>query len=266
MEPFEIQKDFPSSSYEDKETNLKFEIDCKTFLTCLQKVVPFLSKRTGDITQNTLIKFREDTITFVATDRVKLAVVNLNLKTNARNKKVLISGESVKNIIKTFNKKERATIILWEEHCLIKTDRVGINVKFPVENPESYPEYEQILRMSRSRKIIKFLINRNLFLLALDIPFLLKNKIQPAKLSLKNNSLILTASLENTGDITKEIVLESSLSLIEPFIISVDINQITQLLKATKETILTVKFLGPSEPIFIYGKLSEIFVVMPLRQ
>lgn len=236
---------------------------------CLSKVVniPSPSLSTPEIT-GVLIRFEEENIFFVSTDRFRLAEQKMRYK-KIFDKKIdlILPQESVKNIINIFDQEGEIELFLNPNQIwLKKEDKKNFEEIIFTSKliAGEYPEYTEILPKEEEFKT-KVTIEKNRFLNSLKLGAVFYGKLNQVNLKFlpKENKVIVFSHDPDIGEFKSEVPAKIEGKEIE---VILNYKFLLEGINLTEGKEVSINLISDERPLLIKGEEEDfIYIVMPIK-
>jgi DNA polymerase III subunit beta len=221
----------------------------------------------GAVLMGTLLEVEGNALTMVATDGYRLAKFVTTLESNeSANEKFIVPSRALAEVARNLGSGEEISVTALgaqSNQLQMASGDVAITVRL-VDG--QYPNYQQVIPAKFDRAIT---INTALFIGSLRRAELVAgDRASMVKLAIANQTLIVTASSDVSGNAYEELEIEQSG---EDLTIAFNARYLVEILNHIKSEKTVIEFLGPLSPAAIrplepLDTGQQLYVLMPLRQ
>jgi DNA polymerase-3 subunit beta len=246
----------------------ELEISAKRFRDAIDSTIFAASSEEarGAVLMGTLLEVDGDHITLVATDGYRLAKHRTVLTTGGRQEKYIVPSRALAEAARNLGGSEQISLGVIgaaNNQLVLAAGDMSITVRL-VDG--QYPNYQQVIPAKFDRRITANTANfigslRRAELVAGD-------RASMVKLSVANQTLVVTASSDVSGNAYEEIEIEQQG---DDLTIAFNARYLIDILNHVKSPRTVLEFLGPLSPAAIRPAESEsdseqLYILMPLRQ
>ncbi|NQT90602.1 MAG: DNA polymerase III subunit beta [Candidatus Omnitrophica bacterium] len=200
----------------------------------------------------------KDKIRMVATDGRRLAIVNQKNDTKLKTeKKVIIPTKTVQELARSLQEEGEVSIVFSKNQIMFRANGLVV-VSRLIEG--EFPNYEQAIPKEIKTKLK---IDAQKLCSAIKRANLLTTvESQAIKLQLSKNSLVVSKSTPEVGEVKEDIEAEYSG---EEFVIGFNPTYLLDVLKNIDQQSLEIELTGPDKPGVIRGEEGYIYIVLPMQ-
>jgi DNA polymerase-3 subunit beta len=246
-----------------------FEIAAKRFRDGIDATIFAASSEEarGAVLMGTLLEVDGDALTMVATDGYRLARFATTLESGAAgSERFIVPSRALSEVARNLGGGERIAISALgaqSNQLQMTSGDVAITVRL-VDG--QYPNYQQVIPAKFDRSIT---VSTTLLIGSLRRAELVAgDRASMVKLAIANQTLVVTASSDVSGNAYEELEIEQSG---EDLTIAFNARYLVEILNHIKSEKTAIEFLGPLSPAAIrpleaQEAGSQLYVLMPLRQ
>lgn len=221
----------------------------------------------GAVLMGTLLEVEGNALTMVATDGYRLAKFATTLENNdSTNEKFIVPSRALAEVARNLGGGEEISVTALgaqSNQLQMASGDVAITVRL-VDG--QYPNYQQVIPAKFDRAIT---VNTSLLIASLRRAELVAgDRASMVKLAIANQTLIVTASSDISGNAYEELEIEQTG---EDLTIAFNARYLVEILNHIKSEKTVIEFLGPLSPAAIrpaepLDTGQQLYVLMPLRQ
>jgi len=204
-----------------------------------------------------LMEIKRNTLTLVATDGRRLAMIEKKINFDANKEiKVVIPFKTIQELLRNLNDEEELSLVVGHNQILLDLGLVMIISRL-IEG--EFPDYRQVIPAPISNKIN---INRQQFLLATRRASLLTTPdYQAIKIEVFKNKMVVSKSTPDIGESKEELPIEYQG---KEMVVGFNPNFLIDVLKNLEEETIGLELTGSDKPGVVRVD-NYIYVVLPMR-
>jgi DNA polymerase-3 subunit beta len=247
--------DFPSDS--DFKPVAEITFDCISMKKALDKISYSVSSDvTRQVLNGVLFSIRDNSLSLVATDGRRLALMEVSIATDIIDIDLIIPNKSVNELQKLLANSSDVDISIGESRIKFTTQGTTFISKI---TEGKYPNYKQVIPKSFNDELS---IPRNELSKAINrVSLVLSDLSSSIKMDIKNDSVIVSAA-SNTDESSEPVSVEFTGSLAE---ISFNPTFIQDPLKSLDCNNVSIHFNDRNSPMCITGDEGFTYIIMPMR-
>lgn len=249
-------EEFPKlPEFKDKEVIYIEQVELKEMITKTAFAVSL--DETRYILNGILFKIKDNSLTLVATDGRRLALIEKKLSASLNKTiDIIVPLKTIQELSHNLKEEGKLSLILGGNQALFELDNVMIISRL-IEG--EFPDYKQVIPPASNQKIK---IDRQLFLLAIRRAALLSTPdYQAVKLEIFKNRLVVSKSTPDIGESREELVAEYSG---KELVIGFNPNYLSDVLKNLAEETIEMEVTDSEKPGVIRSN-GYIYIVLPMR-
>ncbi len=250
------KEEFPKlPEFQDKEVIRLEQSDLKNMLGLTSFAVSV--DETRYILNGILFQFKGNSLTLVATDGKRLAIIEKKLKQSIdKNIQIIVPIKTIHELNRNLSEEGEVSLVLGNNQILFDLGKVVIISRL-IEG--EFPDYQQVIPPVSDNKLI---INREQFLLAIRRAALLSTPdYQAVKLEVFKNKLVISKSTPDVGESREEVPINYTG---KEMIIGFNPAYLVDVLKNLPQEMIEFELTESEKPGVIRSD-GYIYIVLPMR-
>jgi len=249
-------EEFPKlPEFKDREVITIDQVVLKEMISKTSFAVSF--DETRYILNGILFKIKDDSLTFVATDGRRLALIEKKMATSINKTiDIIVPIKTIQELNRNLKEEGRLSLILGANQALFELDNIMIISRL-IEG--EFPDYKQVIPPVSAQKIK---IDRQAFLLAIKRAALLATPdYQAVKLELFKNKLIVSKTTPDVGESREEVDAEYAG---KELVIGFNPNYLIDVLKIVGDETVEMEVTDTEKPGVLRLE-GYVYIVLPMR-